>query len=120
VKISASLAEFERSTLAAFMIHRRPSNGIEFVASVSRALEAARAGAQLPLGADCRSPFYARFHRGRWKRPIEDLPIFTKSILMENFDELITDRSIRVKAHSAGVEQHYASLWATVPLNRRR
>ena len=66
------------------------------------------------------SPFYARYHRGLENRPLEDLPILTKSILMENFDELITDRSIRVKAHSAGVEQHYASLWATVPLNRRR
>ena len=35
-------------------------------------------------------------------RPLEDLPILTKSTLMENFDELVTDRSIRL----ADVDAH--------------
>jgi phenylacetate-CoA ligase len=48
------------------------------------------------------SPFYARFHRGMENRPLEDLPILTKSIVMDNFDELTTDRSIRL----SDVESH--------------
>ena len=43
-----------------------------------------------------RSPFYRRFHRGMENRPLTDLPVLTKSLLMENFDELVTDRSIRL------------------------
>ncbi len=35
-------------------------------------------------------------------RALEDLPILTKSILMENFDEVVTDRSI----HLAEVDAH--------------
>lgn len=42
------------------------------------------------------SPFYARFHRGLEDRALEDLPILTKSIMMENFDALITDRAVRL------------------------
>jgi putative adenylate-forming enzyme len=43
-----------------------------------------------------RSPFYRRFHRGLDGKPLSDLPILTKAILMENFDELVTDPSIRL------------------------
>jgi phenylacetate-CoA ligase len=43
-----------------------------------------------------RSPFYRRFHRGLENRPLADLPVLTKAILMENFDDLVTDRSIRL------------------------
>ena len=42
------------------------------------------------------SPFYRRFHRGLETRPLADLPILTKSTMMENFDDLVTDRSIRL------------------------
>ncbi len=42
------------------------------------------------------SPFYRRFHRGLESRPLETLPILTKSILMENFDDLVTDREVRL------------------------
>ena len=42
------------------------------------------------------SPFYRRFHRGLEDRPLQDLPILTKSILMDNFDELVTDREVRL------------------------
>jgi len=43
-----------------------------------------------------RSPFYTRFHRGMENRPLDNFPILTKSILMENFDDVITDRSVRL------------------------
>ena len=52
-----------------------------------------------------RSPFYQRFHKGLYDRPLNDLPVLTKSIMMENFDTLVTDRSLRledVRAYSAG------------------
>jgi putative adenylate-forming enzyme len=44
------------------------------------------------------SPFYQRFHQGLFKRPLNELPVLTKSMLMEHFDELVTDRSIHVDA----------------------
>jgi phenylacetate-CoA ligase len=37
-----------------------------------------------------RSPFYKGFHRGMANRPLQELPILTKAILMENFDDLVT------------------------------
>jgi putative adenylate-forming enzyme len=43
-----------------------------------------------------RSPFYRQFHRGLERRPLCDLPILTKPLLMEHFDELVTDRQIRL------------------------
>ncbi len=49
-----------------------------------------------------RSPFYQRFHRGLETRPLEDLPILTKTVMMENFNDLVTDRAIRL----AEVEEH--------------
>ncbi|MBV9156018.1 MAG: hypothetical protein JO097_07130, partial [Acidobacteriaceae bacterium] len=43
-----------------------------------------------------RSPFYRRFHRGLENRPLEDIPVLTKEMLMEHFDELVTDQSLRL------------------------
>ncbi len=51
-----------------------------------------------------RSPFYQRFHKGLFERPLCELPVLTKATVMENFDELVTDRAIRLKdvrAHMA-------------------
>jgi putative adenylate-forming enzyme len=45
-----------------------------------------------------RSPFYRRFHAGRETKPLAELPVLTKSQLMESFDELVTDRSVRLAA----------------------
>jgi phenylacetate-CoA ligase len=42
------------------------------------------------------SPFYRRFHAGCGERPLHELPVLTKSVLMENFDEVVTDRSVRL------------------------
>ena len=42
------------------------------------------------------SPFYERFHRGLFDRPLGDLPVLTKAQLMEHFDEIVTDRRVRL------------------------
>lgn len=53
-----------------------------------------------------RSPFYQRFHRGHFDRPLEDLPVLTKAQLMESFDEVVTDRRVAL----AAVEAHLATV----------
>jgi phenylacetate-CoA ligase len=52
-----------------------------------------------------RSPFYRRFHRGLTARPLDELPVLSKAVLMEHFDELVTDPSVRL----AEVEAHLAT-----------
>lgn len=42
------------------------------------------------------SPFYQRFHKGLFDRPLNELPVLTKAIMMEHFDEFVTDRSIHL------------------------
>ncbi len=44
-----------------------------------------------------RSPFYQKFHQGLNDRPLQELPVLTKTMLMENFDDLVTDRAIHLK-----------------------
>jgi len=44
------------------------------------------------------SPFYQRFHRGLFDRPLHEVPVLTKSTLMEHFDEVVTDRSVHLEA----------------------
>ena len=53
-----------------------------------------------------RSPFYQRLHRGVVDRPLEELPVVTKTQLMEHFDEVVTDRRIRL----ADVEAHLSAM----------
>ena len=51
-----------------------------------------------------RSPFYQKFHKGLTGRPLNELPILTKAMMMEHFDELVTDRSLHledVRAYAA-------------------
>jgi putative adenylate-forming enzyme len=43
------------------------------------------------------SPFYQRFHRGLTERPLHELPVLTKAMMMEHFDDLVTDRDIRFR-----------------------
>jgi putative adenylate-forming enzyme len=52
-----------------------------------------------------RSPFYQRFHNGLTARPLQALPVLTKAMVMENFDELVTDRAI----HLADLRAHMAN-----------
>ena len=53
-----------------------------------------------------RSPFYRRFHAGLTDSLLQELPVLTKALVMENFDELVTDPSVRL----ADVEAHLAAL----------
>lgn len=51
-----------------------------------------------------RSRFYQRFHAGMENKPLQQLPVLTKAMLMEHFDELATDPAIRLadlRAHVA-------------------
>jgi len=43
-----------------------------------------------------RSPFYRELHRGLEDAPLAALPIVTKATLMERFDDLVTDREVRL------------------------
>jgi len=52
---------------------------------------------QLRRFATERSPFYRRFHAGCDGRRLSELPVLTKSLLMENFDEVVTDPSVRLR-----------------------
>lgn len=42
------------------------------------------------------SPFYQKFHQGLEDHPLNELPVLTKAMLMEHFNELVTDPSIRL------------------------
>ncbi len=48
------------------------------------------------------SSFYRKFHRNLEHRPLAELPILTKTMVMEHFDEIVTDRSVRL----TDVERH--------------
>jgi phenylacetate-CoA ligase len=74
-------------------------------AAVGRLIEFARAT----------SPFYAQFHKGLEGAPLAELPVLTKATMMGRFDELVTDRQIRL----ADVERHLDQLPA-IPLFRGR
>jgi phenylacetate-CoA ligase len=53
-----------------------------------------------------RSLFYRRFHKGLTDSPLGELPILTKQTVMEHFDELVTDPTVRL----ADVEAYIATL----------
>jgi phenylacetate-CoA ligase len=53
-----------------------------------------------------RSPFYGRFHKGLADRPLDELPVLTKEMVMEDFDKLVTDPTVRLE----DVEAHLATL----------
>jgi phenylacetate-CoA ligase len=52
------------------------------------------------------SPFYREFHNGLMDRPLQELPVLTKAVMMEHFDEIVTDPKIRL----AEVEAHLSAL----------
>lgn len=52
------------------------------------------------------SPFYREFHKGLYDRPLHELPVLTKAIAMDRFDDLVTDRVIRL----VDVEEHFKTL----------
>jgi phenylacetate-CoA ligase len=44
-----------------------------------------------------RSPFYQTFHKGLMDRPLTELPVLTKAMLMENFDDIVTDHTLHLE-----------------------
>ncbi|QBD80861.1 phenylacetate--CoA ligase family protein [Ktedonosporobacter rubrisoli] len=56
----------------------------------------ARSLRQLRDYAYAHSPFYQQFHKGLYEAPLEDLPALSKAMLMEHFDDLVTDRAIHL------------------------
>src|SRR5579885_1950401 len=44
------------------------------------------------------SRFYQQFHKGLFDRPLQELPVITKAMMMEHFDELVTDQDIQLEA----------------------
>ena len=53
-----------------------------------------------------RSPFYRRLHAGLEGAPLSALPVVTKADIMASFDEVVTDREVRL----ADVEAHLRSM----------
>lgn len=51
------------------------------------------------------SPFYRRFHAGMEDKPLNQLPVLTKADVMSNFDELVSDRAVRLADVRAHLEQ---------------
>lgn len=52
------------------------------------------------------SPFYQRFHKGLFEKPLWELPVLSKATVMENFDQIVTDRDVRL----VELEKHIATL----------
>jgi len=51
------------------------------------------------------SPFYRTFHAGIEARPLDQLPILTKAELMNTFDDVVTDRRVRVASVRAHLDK---------------
>lgn len=56
----------------------------------------ARSLAALREHARTTSPFYQRFHKGLDDAPLSELPVLTKTMLMEHFDDIVTSRDLHL------------------------
>ena len=65
--------------------------------------------ADLRAYAIAHSPFYRDLHRGLEAASLSSLPVVTKATLMERFDDLVTDRDVRL----ADVERYLSTASAT-------
>jgi phenylacetate-coenzyme A ligase PaaK-like adenylate-forming protein len=66
----------------------------------------ATALARLRAHAYAKSSFYREFHAGLTGRPLDELPVLTKSLLHDHFDEIVTDQCIdraTVATHAQGL-----------------
>jgi phenylacetate-CoA ligase len=52
------------------------------------------------------SQFYRTFHRGLERAPLTELPVLTKSQLIDHFDDIVTDRRITMRALDDHVARH--------------
>jgi phenylacetate-CoA ligase len=78
--------------------HRESWTRAEIEAHQATALEKLRAHAYT-----C-SPCCRKFHAGLANRPLEELPVLTKSMLNDHFDEIVTDPSVKCAAVAAHVQ----------------
>jgi phenylacetate-coenzyme A ligase PaaK-like adenylate-forming protein len=61
------------------------------------------------------SPFYQRFHQGLTDRPLHELPVLTKAVVMESFDDLVTDRTIRRRdVETMGLRSRFLQRYLTL------
>lgn len=51
---------------------------------------------ELRAHAVTRSPFYRELYRGLERAPLGELPVLTKAKLMERFDDVVTDRAVKL------------------------
>jgi len=64
-----------------------------------------------------RSPFYQKFHKGLHGHALHELPVLTKSMMMEHFDELVTDRTLHLEdvrtfaAHGEAGQRYNNRYW---------
>jgi putative adenylate-forming enzyme len=67
--------------------------------------------AQLRAFAYEHSSFYRQFHQGLFDKPLSELPVLTKQVMMASFDELVTDPKIHLadirKQHEEAPEVRY-------------
>jgi phenylacetate-coenzyme A ligase PaaK-like adenylate-forming protein len=56
-----------------------------------------------------RSPFYRELHAGLEDAPLEALPVVSKRVIMERFDDVVTDREVRLKDVEAYLDQASAT-----------
>lgn len=54
----------------------------------------ARSLQRLRRSAYAKSPFYQKFHKGFMGKPLQELPSLSKAMLLEHFDEIITDPAV--------------------------
>lgn len=61
--------------------------------------------ATLRAFASVQSPFYQHLHRGLERAPLNELPVITKAMLMDNFDALSTDSAVRLRRLQAYLDE---------------
>ena len=88
--------------LAGLLWQRRQLRAHKRWAPPQLAIYQARALPRLRAYAYARSPFYQWFHQGRTDRPLEELPVLTKALLLEHCDDLVADRAIHPGDVAAG------------------
>ncbi len=57
------------------------------------------------------SSFYQKFHKGLFDSPLQELPVLTKSMMMEHFDEFVTDPAIRLEDVRAYADKKEGTLF---------
>lgn len=66
-------------------------------------LHQARSLDELRRFAVARSPLYRELHAGLQDAPLQSLPVVTKAMLMERFDDVVTDREVRSRPISSAL-----------------